>query len=266
MAGPEIKAPACREFATVPALQSGAMAEVKSFVANDKIQEAIGFPGKLADNWQDTHDAVIAKMGDLLGKYRSLKVFMDACVHCGSCTDKCHYFIGTGDPKNMPVARQDLMRSVYRRYFTEPVWSWVAFAQPFGMYAGFVMAAGLAGLWARRFLVERIRYISTFSDHLMLALLLAIAATGLGMKFLMHTDIVGVKTFFLGLMAFDIQPLPAHPGLYIHLFCVALLMIVFPFSKLLHAPGIFFSPTRNQTDNPREARHLAPWAAQLEKN
>jgi len=152
------------------------------------------------------------------------------------------------------------------RYFTEPVWSWVAFAQPFGMYAGFVMAAGLAGLWARRFLVERIRYISTFSDHLMLALLLAIAATGLGMKFLMHTDIVGVKTFFLGLMAFDIQPLPAHPGLYIHLFCVALLMIVFPFSKLLHAPGIFFSPTRNQTDNPREARHLAPWAAQLEKN
>ncbi len=45
---------------------------------------------------------------------------MDSCVHCGSCTDKCHYFIGTGDPKNMPVARQDLMRSVYRRYFTLP--------------------------------------------------------------------------------------------------------------------------------------------------
>lgn len=152
------------------------------------------------------------------------------------------------------------------RYFTEPVWSWVAIAQPFGMYAGFAMAAGLAGLWARRFLVERIRYISTPSDHLMLVLLLVIAVTGLGMKFVVHTDIVAVKTFFLGLMAFDIQPLPAHPGLYIHLLCVALLMIVFPFSKLLHAPGIFFSPTRNQTDNPREARHLAPWAAQLEKN
>ena len=152
------------------------------------------------------------------------------------------------------------------RYFTEPVWSWVAIAQPFGMYAGFVMAAGLGGLWARRFLVERIRYISTYSDHLMLALLLVIAVTGLSMKFVMHTDIVAVKVFFLGLMAFDIQPLPAHPGLYIHLLCVALLMIVFPFSKLLHAPGIFFSPTRNQVDNPREARHLAPWAAQLEKN
>ncbi len=118
MAGPEIKAPACREFATVPAIQVGAMAELKPYVANEKIQEAIGFPGKMADDWQVTHDAVIAKMGDLLGKYRSLKVFMDACVHCGACTDKCHYFIGTNDPKNMPVARQELMRSVYRRYFT----------------------------------------------------------------------------------------------------------------------------------------------------
>jgi nitrate reductase gamma subunit len=152
------------------------------------------------------------------------------------------------------------------RYFTEPVWFWVAFAQPFGVVAGFAMVAGLAGLWARRFLVERIRYISTLSDHLMLALLLLIGATGLGMKFLTHTDIVGVKAFFLGLMRFDIQPLPEHPGLYLHLLAVAALMIVFPFSKLLHAPGIFFSPSRNQVDNPRESRHIAPWAAKLEKN
>jgi nitrate reductase gamma subunit len=152
------------------------------------------------------------------------------------------------------------------RYFTEPVWFWVGLAQPFGIYAGFAMAGGLAALWARRFLVERIRYISTVSDHLMLALLLVVAATGLGMKFVFHTDVVAVKTFFLGLMAFEIQPLPEHPGLYIHLVSVALLMIVFPFSKLLHAPGLFFSPSRNQADNPREARHLAPWAAQLEKN
>lgn len=152
------------------------------------------------------------------------------------------------------------------RYFTEPVWFWVAFAQPFGMYAGFAMIAGLGGLWARRFLVERIRYISTPSDHLMLALLVLIGITGLGMKFVTHTDIVGVKTFFLGLMRFDIQPLPDHPALYLHLFGVAALMIVFPFSKLLHAPGIFFSPSRNQADNPRESRHVAPWAATLEKN
>ncbi|MBU0752185.1 MAG: respiratory nitrate reductase subunit gamma [Gammaproteobacteria bacterium] len=157
-----------------------------------------------------------------------------------------------------------LVLARHLRYFTEPVWTWVALIQPFGLYAGFAMAAGLAGLWARRFLVERIRYISTPSDHLMLALLLGIAATGLLMKFVMHTDIVAVKTFFLGLMRFDIQPLPEHPGLYIHLGLVAILMIVFPISKLLHAPGVFFSPSRNQADNPREARHLAPWAAKLD--
>jgi nitrate reductase gamma subunit len=150
------------------------------------------------------------------------------------------------------------------RYFTEPVSAIIAFIQPFGMYAGFAMAAGLAGLWARRFLVERIRYISTPSDHLMLALLLAIGGSGLMMKFVVHTDIVGVKTFFLGLMRFEINALPADPLLYVHLGLVALLMIIFPVSKLLHAPGVFFSPTRNQVDNPRETRHLAPWAAQLE--
>ncbi|RLJ63456.1 sulfate reduction electron transfer complex DsrMKJOP subunit DsrK [Sulfurisoma sediminicola] len=120
MAGPEIKAPAFREFPTIPALQPGSMAGSQAYVASEKIQEAIGFQGKLDDDWQVTHDKAIAKMGDLLGKYRGLKVFMDSCVHCGACTDKCHYFIGTADPKNMPVARQELMRSVYRRYFTLP--------------------------------------------------------------------------------------------------------------------------------------------------
>jgi nitrate reductase gamma subunit len=159
-----------------------------------------------------------------------------------------------------------LVLARHLRYFIEPVPGLIAFIQPFGMYAGFMMVAGLGGLWARRFLVPRIRYISTPSDHLMLALLLLIGLTGLGMKFLMHTDIVAVKAFFLGLMCFDFQPLPAHPGLYLHLFLVALLMIIFPFSKLLHAPGIFFSPTRNMADNPRESRRLAPWAAQIEKN
>jgi [DsrC]-trisulfide reductase subunit M len=152
------------------------------------------------------------------------------------------------------------------RYFIQPLPELLVFLQPFGMYAGFLMAAGLAGLWARRIVVPRIRYISTTSDHLFLVLLLGIALTGLSMKFLVHTDIVSVKIFFLGLERFDVQPLPADPILYVHLFLVATLLIVFPFSKLLHAPGVFFSPTRNQADNPREVRRLAPWAAQLEKN
>jgi len=112
--------------------------------------------------------------------------------------------------------------------------------------------------------VARVRYISTPSDHLMLALLLAIAVSGLAMKFVAHTDIVAVKAFALGLLYLDWQPLPADLLLYAHLALVALLMLVFPFSKLLHAPGVFFSPSRNQTDDPREARHLSSWAARLE--
>lgn len=150
------------------------------------------------------------------------------------------------------------------RYFTDPVWDLVAFAQPFGMYAGFAMVAGLAGLWVRRMFVERIRYISTPSDHLMLALLIAIGLSGLAMKFVAHTDIIAVKSFFRGLMQLQLQPLPSDGVLYLHLGLVAALMVVFPFSKLLHAPGVFFSPTRNQVDDPREARHLAAWAAKLE--
>jgi nitrate reductase gamma subunit len=149
------------------------------------------------------------------------------------------------------------------RYFTEPVWAWVALIQPFGLYAGFAMLAGLAGLWARRFLVDRVRYISSPSDHLMLALLVAIAASGLAMKYLAHTDIVALKSFFLGLMAFNWQPLPADPVLLVHLALVAALMIVFPVSKLLHAPGVFFSPSLNQVDDARERRHAAGWSTKI---
>jgi nitrate reductase gamma subunit len=152
------------------------------------------------------------------------------------------------------------------RYFTEPVWFWVNWVQPFGLYAGFAMLAGLLALWGRRFLVERVRYITGPSDHLMLMLLIGIAASGLMMKYLAHTDIVSLKAFVLGLIYFNLQPLPADPVLLVHLGLVMILMIVFPFSKLLHAPGVFFSPSRNQVDNPREKRHLAPWAEALEKN
>jgi nitrate reductase gamma subunit len=157
-----------------------------------------------------------------------------------------------------------LVLARHLRYFMDPVWGLIEIAQPFGVYAGFAMLAGLAGLWARRFLVVRVRYISTVSDHLMLALLVAIAASGLAMKYLAHTDIVALKAFFLGLIAFDWQRLPADPVLLVHLALVAVLMIVFPMSKLLHAPGVFFSPTRNQADNPRELRHVAGWSARID--
>jgi nitrate reductase gamma subunit len=158
-----------------------------------------------------------------------------------------------------------LVLARHLRYFTEPVWLWVGFIQPFGKYASFMMVVGLAGLLARRFLVDRVRYISTPSDFLMLVLLIAIGLSGMLMTFVVHTDIVALKAFFMGLMYFDIQPVPQDPILLAHLTMVALLMVIFPISKLLHAPGVFFSPTRNQADNPREHRHVAAWAARLDQ-
>ncbi len=152
------------------------------------------------------------------------------------------------------------------RYFLNPVPAFIEFIQPFGVYAGFAMIVGLVGLWSRRFLVDRVRYISSRSDHLMLGLLLLLGVSGLVIHFLFHTDIVAVKTFIMGLYHFDFNPLPGDPVLLLHLALLAGLMIIFPYSKLLHAPGLFFSPTRNQVDNPRERRHLAAWASRLERS
>ncbi len=115
MAAAEFTTPELKDFPAIPRLSHGAMAESKPYVASDKINTALGFPGELVPDWEAK---AINHLGELLKKYRSLKVYLDACVHCGACTDKCHYFLGTGDPKNMPVARQDLLRGVYRRHFT----------------------------------------------------------------------------------------------------------------------------------------------------
>lgn len=151
------------------------------------------------------------------------------------------------------------------RYFIEPVWLPIELIQPFGIYGGIAMVIGLAGLWARRLLVDRVRYISALSDHLILALLIAIGTSGLLMRFVVHTDVMRVKEFFQGLYVGVVNPLPADPLLLLHLLLVATLMIIFPYSKLLHMPGLFFSPSRNQVDNPRERRHIAPWARRLEQ-
>jgi nitrate reductase gamma subunit len=151
------------------------------------------------------------------------------------------------------------------RYFIEPVWWWVQLIQPLGKYASFMMLIGLGGLLARRIFVDRVRYISAPSDYLMLLLIIAIGATGALMTFVTNADIVTLKSYLMGLMVFQIRPLPTDPILLIHLLLVVILMAIFPISKLLHAPGVFFSPTRNQVDNPRERRHIAPWAVKLEQ-
>ena len=91
-----------------------------------KSLELVGFPNprdwrpadadwKLPENWKQI---LLEGIADRLEKYRSFRLFMDICVRCGACADKCHFFIGTGDPKNMPVLRAELIRSVYRKEFT----------------------------------------------------------------------------------------------------------------------------------------------------
>ena len=115
MAVNKFETPELREYPIIPKLKEGAMAHSKPFPAKEGHQEPLGFPGELVEDW---HDVAIKKMGDLQSKYKGLQVYLDSCVKCGACTDKCHYYVGTTDPKNMPVARQDLYRKVYRRYFT----------------------------------------------------------------------------------------------------------------------------------------------------
>ncbi len=88
--------------------------------------EAVGMPNprewspfdedwKLPENWKEI---ILEGLRERLERFRSLKVFMDICVRCGACADKCHFYIGSGDPRNMPVLRAELLRSVYRKEYT----------------------------------------------------------------------------------------------------------------------------------------------------
>ncbi len=103
------------ETLEIPAVTPNASVAIRSYPAAQAIMERIGFPGERVPDWKEK---AIGKLGDLIKNNRSLQISMDTCVRCGACTDKCHYYLGTGDPKNMPVARQELVRSVYRKYFT----------------------------------------------------------------------------------------------------------------------------------------------------
>ncbi len=107
------------------------------FGSRPKYLEEVGFPNarewkpneedwKLPENWKDI---ILDGLKERLEKYRSFRLFMDICVRCGACADKCHFFIGSGDPKNMPVLRAELIRSVYRKYFTPG-------GKVFGQWAG----------------------------------------------------------------------------------------------------------------------------------
>lgn len=131
----------------------------------------------------------------------------------------------------------------------------------FEMYAGLIMGGGLALLFLLRFAVDRHMYISVMTDYFLLILLISIAGTGLVAKHFYRVDLTQVKEFMMGVLSFSPQTFPGQPIFLIHFSLVLLLLVYFPFSKMMHAAGLFFSPTRNQVDNPREKRLVAPWAA-----
>lgn len=137
--------------------------------------------------------------------------------------------------------------------------------QPF-KYAAFILVIGLIGLIGRRIFVDRIRYISAPSDYLMLILILIIGISGMVMTFTNnHTDVIMVKDFASGLITFNWSNLPTQVHFLLHLFLAFALLAIFPISKLLHVPGVFFSPTRNQIDDSRSKRHISPWALKQEQ-
>ncbi|MGB9712681.1 MAG: sulfate reduction electron transfer complex DsrMKJOP subunit DsrM [Dissulfurimicrobium hydrothermale] len=123
-----------------------------------------------------------------------------------------------------------------------------------------LLIAGVTFLLLRRLMSPRIRYISLPADYFPLFLILAIATTGILMRFFIRTDIVGVKEILVGLATFHpVMPDGIGPIFFIHATLVSVLMAYFPFSKLMHLGGVFLSPTRNMANNNRMVRHVNPW-------
>lgn len=156
------------------------------------------------------------------------------------------------------------------RFFVEPVPFFVSlleFGDAFfeiGVPALFVtdaiMIAAVTYLLLRRLFIPQIRYISLPADYFPLFLILGIAITGVLMRHFLKVDLLSVKQLALGLFTFS-PKVPEGIGVlfYIHLFLVSTLLLYFPFSKLLHMPGVFMSPTRNTANNGREVRYVNPW-------
>jgi nitrate reductase gamma subunit len=156
------------------------------------------------------------------------------------------------------------------RFFMEPVPAFVnvldqvdSFLQigaPLLYVTDVVLVAALAYLLFRRFFEAQVRYISLFADYFALLVLLGLAVSGVLMRYFTRVDLKAVKELAMGLVTFR-PVVPEGVGLlfFIHLFFLSVLVAYFPFSKLMHMPGVFLSPTRNLANNNRAARHLNPW-------
>ncbi len=156
------------------------------------------------------------------------------------------------------------------RFFIEPVPSVVelissvdGFFQiflPTLFLTDIVFLAAATYLFLRRVVIPQLRYISLAPDFFPLFLILAIAISGVLMRHVWKVDLLGVKELALGLVTFHpTVPAGIGPIFFVHVFLVSVLAIYFPFSKLMHAPGVFLSPTRNLANNNRMVRHVNPW-------
>ncbi|MEF9841092.1 MAG: sulfate reduction electron transfer complex DsrMKJOP subunit DsrM [Raoultibacter sp.] len=122
------------------------------------------------------------------------------------------------------------------------------------------LVCALTFLFLRRVVVPRMRYVSLLNDYFPLILLIGIAAAGILMRYVFRVDMVGVKEMTMGLVTLHPIVSPDIGAIfYIHLFLVCVLLAYFPWSKLMHAGGIFLSPTRNMANNSRMQRHVNPW-------
>ena len=128
------------------------------------------------------------------------------------------------------------------------------------MISGVVLLAAVTFLFLRRVLLPQVRYISLSTDFFPLFLIIAIACSGILMRYFTKIDIVAAKELTMGLVTLH-PVIPAGIGaiFYVHIFLVSVLLAYFPFSKLMHLGGIFLSPTRNMTGNTRAVRHINPW-------
>jgi len=156
------------------------------------------------------------------------------------------------------------------RFFTEPIPFFVTLTEtldgflqvglPGIMISGFVLLAAVFYLFLRRILISQVKYISLASDFFPLFLIMGIAISGILMRYFAKVDVTATKELAMGLATFRFTVPEGIGGVfYVHLFFVSILMAYFPFSKLMHLGGIFFSPTRNMTANTREIRHVNPW-------
>jgi nitrate reductase gamma subunit len=129
-------------------------------------------------------------------------------------------------------------------------------AQLTGGAFGILAVLPLLHLLLRRFTLERVRYLSTFGDYFALGLLLLVIVTGNQMRFLGSLEMTQARQFVSGVLLLQPVAPPAAPAFVVHLLLVCALLAYIPFSKLAHLGGLFFSPTLNQKNDPRERRHV----------